>query len=101
VWSRTGRNWAKDFPAIGAAMARLPVESVIINGEAVCLLEDERPNFHALRSRHACQDARLIAYDVLGLDGEDRQQFPRLARAVLFSDEIKFFRDVAIDERQI
>ena len=30
LWSRTGRNWAKDFPLIGAAMARLPVESVII-----------------------------------------------------------------------
>jgi ATP dependent DNA ligase domain len=71
LWSRTGRNWAKDFPAIGAAMARLPVKSVILDGEAVCLLEDGRPDFHALRSRHPCRDARLIAYDLLGLNGED------------------------------
>ncbi len=68
LWSRTGRNWAKDFPLIGAAMARLPVEDVTIDGEAVCLLEDGRPDFHALRSRHACRDARLIAYDLLSLD---------------------------------
>ena len=45
---------AMDFPLIGAAMARLPVESVILDGEAVCLLEDGRPDLHALRSRHAC-----------------------------------------------
>jgi bifunctional non-homologous end joining protein LigD len=54
LWSRTGRNWAKDFSLIGSAMARLPVEDVIIDGEAVCLLEDGRPDFHALRSRHTC-----------------------------------------------
>jgi ATP-dependent DNA ligase len=38
-------------------MVRLPVKSIIIDGEAVCLLEDGRPDFHALRSRQACQDA--------------------------------------------
>jgi hypothetical protein len=57
-------------------MARLPFESVIIDGEAVCLLEDGRPDFHALRSRHGCRDARLIAYDLLGLDGEDLRKLP-------------------------
>jgi ATP-dependent DNA ligase len=35
LWSHTGRNWAKDFPLIGAAMARLPVGNVILDGEAV------------------------------------------------------------------
>jgi bifunctional non-homologous end joining protein LigD len=61
---------------IGAAMARLPVEDVIIDGEAVCLLEDGRPDFHALRSRQACRDARLIAYDLLALNGEDLRNLP-------------------------
>jgi hypothetical protein len=37
LWSRTGRNWAKDFPLIGAAMARLPMD-VTLDGEAVCPL---------------------------------------------------------------
>jgi bifunctional non-homologous end joining protein LigD len=77
-------------------MARLPVESVIIDGEAVCLLEDERPNFHALRSRHACQDARLIAYDLLGLNGEDLRRMPlherrrRLETLLAGNDVIRF-----------
>jgi ATP-dependent DNA ligase len=30
-------------------MVRLPVKSIIIDGEAVCLLEEGRPDFHALR----------------------------------------------------
>ena len=57
-------------------MARLPVESVTLDGEPVCLLEDGRPDFRALRSRHDCQDARLIAYDLLGLNGEDLRKLP-------------------------
>jgi len=39
-------------------MERLDVDSVTIDGEAVCLLEDGRPDFHALRSSQACRDAR-------------------------------------------
>jgi ATP-dependent DNA ligase len=57
-------------------MARLPVEDVTLDGEAVCLLEDGRPDFHALRSRHACRDARLIAYDLLNVNGEDLRKLP-------------------------
>jgi bifunctional non-homologous end joining protein LigD len=100
LWSRTGRNWAKDFPLIGAAMARLPVESVILDGEAVCLLEDGRPDFHALRSRHACRDARLIAYDLLALDGEDLRKMPlherrrRLEGLLSGDDVIRFSGNV-------
>src|SRR5687767_13205448 len=57
-------------------MARLNVEDVTLDGEAVCLLEDGRPDFHALRSRHGCRDARLIAYDLLALNGEDLRKMP-------------------------
>ena len=35
-------------------MAHLPVEDVTLDGEAVCLLEDGRPDFHALRSGQFC-----------------------------------------------
>ena len=76
LWSRTGRNWAKDFRSIAEAIALLPVEGVILDGEAVCLLEDGRPDFHALRSRQACREARLIAYDLLGHNGEDLRKLP-------------------------
>jgi len=80
LWSRTGRNWSDAFPSIVAAIERLPVENVAIDGEAVCLLPDGRPDFGALRSKHACRDARLIAFDLLGLNGEDLRRMPLDAR---------------------
>src|SRR5215218_6222872 len=76
LWSRSGRNWSDMFPSIVAAIQRLEVEDLVIDGEAVCLLEDGRPDFDALRSKHACRDARLIAYDLVGLDGEDLRKMP-------------------------
>ena len=61
LWSRNGRNWIDTFPSIVAAIQRLEVEDVVIDGEAACLLEDGRPDFDALRSKRARRDARLIA----------------------------------------
>jgi ATP-dependent DNA ligase len=57
LWSRTGRNCVNDFPLIAHAVGRLDIEKVMIDSEAGRLLEDGRPDFHALRSRHACRDA--------------------------------------------
>jgi len=52
------------------------VDSVTIDGEAVCLLEDGRPDFHTLRSRPTCRDARLVAFDLLALNGQDLRRMP-------------------------
>jgi hypothetical protein len=59
LWSRNGRNWAPAFPLIVEALERLPVETIVLDGEAVCLLEDGRPDFHALRLKQACRGVRL------------------------------------------
>ena len=37
--------------------------------DAVCLRPDGHPDFHALQSRQACREARLMAFDVPALDG--------------------------------
>ena len=85
------------FPSIVAALERLHVESVILDGEAVCLLPDGRPDFGALRSRRACRDAPLIAFDLLGLDGEDLCRSPlqerrkRLERLLSGRDDALWF----------
>ena len=73
-------------PAAGArrralsAPVRLDVDSVTIDGEAVCLLEDGRPDFHTLRSRPTCRDARLVAFDLLALNGQDLRRMPLHSR---------------------
>jgi bifunctional non-homologous end joining protein LigD len=76
LWSRNGRNWSEAFPWIVDALRRTPIEAVTIDGEAVCLLEDGRPDFHALRLKQSCREARLVAFDLLGVDGEDLRSQP-------------------------
>ena len=75
LWSRHGRNWTDAFPSIVAALKRLELDDAVIDGEAVCLLPDGRPDFGALRSKHSCREARLIAFDLLS-NGEDLRRLP-------------------------
>jgi bifunctional non-homologous end joining protein LigD len=86
LWSQSGRNWADAFPAIVAAIGRLKVESVVLDGEAVCLLDDGRPDFHGLRSWEGCKTARFIAFDLLGLNGEDLRRMPLSERRRRLAD---------------
>jgi bifunctional non-homologous end joining protein LigD len=71
LWSRTAHDWASSFPQIIEALGQLPVESVTLDGEAVCLREDGRPDFNRLRTKRGCAEARFIAFDLLELDGQD------------------------------
>lgn len=76
LWSRNGIDWTPIFLRIAEAMARLPVKSVTIDGEAVYLREDGRPDFLALRSKRTCADATLIAFDLLEHDGRNLRGLP-------------------------
>jgi bifunctional non-homologous end joining protein LigD len=51
--SRRGRNWTDAFPSVVAAIRRLEVKDVVIDGEAVCRLPDGRHDIGALRSKRA------------------------------------------------
>lgn len=75
LWSRA-RNRTDTFPSVVAVIERLPVENAVIGGETALLLADGRPDFGALRSKHACRDARLIAFDLRGVNGEDLRRMP-------------------------
>jgi bifunctional non-homologous end joining protein LigD len=73
--SRNGRSWTEAFPAITNAIRALPTDSVIIDGEAVCLREDGTSDFNALRSQRTCKTARLMAFDLLYVSGQDLRGF--------------------------
>jgi bifunctional non-homologous end joining protein LigD len=91
VWSRYGRSWTEAFPAITNAIRALPTDSVIIDGEAVCLREDRSSDFNTLRSQRTCKTARLMAFDLLYIGGQDLRGFPleerRAMLAALLKDE--------------
>jgi bifunctional non-homologous end joining protein LigD len=76
LWSCDGQDWAGAFPVIVDAVRALPTGSVMIDGVAVCLREDGSPEFHAPQSETACREARLMAFDLLTLEGHDLRPNP-------------------------
>jgi bifunctional non-homologous end joining protein LigD len=54
----------------------LPVDNVVLDGEAVVLRADHRFDFEALRSRHGQAEAIMVAYDIMEVDGKDVRPEP-------------------------
>ena len=77
------------FTRIRDAVAALPVESAVLDGEAIVLRPDKLVDFEALRSRQGQAEAILVAYDLMEVDGQDVRPEPleerrkRLAQAAI------------------
>ncbi|PDS48576.1 ATP-dependent DNA ligase [Rhizobium anhuiense] len=75
--TRGGHDWTDRFPAIVAAARKLDVATAILDGEAVVLDEEGRPDFGALqqslggRGGRLPSDAIFYAFDLLYFDGHD------------------------------
>ena len=84
------------MPRIAEAIGKLPAENALIDGETVVFRPDGQSDFGALRTKAGGARACLVAFDLLGLDGEDVRQRPleerrdRLARLVRGVDGILF-----------
>jgi bifunctional non-homologous end joining protein LigD len=65
----------------------LPVDNVLIDGEAVVLRPDGHRDFAALRTNRGADAAQLVAFDLLLINGEDRRKLPlEVRRAQLDRD---------------
>jgi bifunctional non-homologous end joining protein LigD len=82
---RNGHDWTRRFPAIAAALASLPVEGAIIDGEAVMLDANGVSSFPALQAALGAEkgpgvglahEAVLYAFDLLYRDGWDLREQP-------------------------
>jgi len=71
LWARTTSDYSKAFTRIRDAVAALPVESALLDGEAVILRPDSSSDFEALRSRQGQGEAILVAHDIMEIDGQD------------------------------
>jgi bifunctional non-homologous end joining protein LigD len=72
--TRGGLDWTAKFPALAEALATMPVEQALIDGEIVALLADGRSDFGALQealSRGATGELVFYAFDLLYVDGDD------------------------------
>ena len=50
LWSRRGKDWTAQFPAVAAAVRGLPVRSALLDGEVAAVLSDGRTSFQALQN---------------------------------------------------
>jgi bifunctional non-homologous end joining protein LigD len=72
--TRKGLDWTDKFPALARALATLPVDTALLDGEIVALAADGRTSFAELQealSRHDTDDLVLYVFDLLYRDGYD------------------------------
>jgi bifunctional non-homologous end joining protein LigD len=77
--SRAGKDWTANFPEVRDAVAALPVEGALLDGEVAAVLADGRTSFQALQKRLAGSgraDLVYYVFDLLHLDGEDVARLP-------------------------
>jgi bifunctional non-homologous end joining protein LigD len=66
------------FDALKRALAKLPVQNAILDGEVVCIDEDGVSQFNELLKRNA--DPVFYAFDLVWVNGKDLRQFPLIER---------------------
>ena len=81
AWTRNGKDWSDKFRGIVKAAAALPA-GCLIDGEAVALGKDGKPNFQLLQATLKGGDADLAfyAFDLIVDQGEDISRLGNLER---------------------
>jgi len=88
AYTRSGLDWSERFGPLLAEVARLKVDSALIDGEAVVLDADGRSSFQALQNalRSSPGSIDYFAFDLLEHDGEDLTSLPLLERKARLAD---------------
>jgi len=84
--TRNGQDWRDRFPQVAEAAAALPVESALLDGEAVVFGTSGVPDFGALQhaiAKKRTQPVVYMAFDLLYLNGFDLRQAPLVKRKEL------------------
>jgi bifunctional non-homologous end joining protein LigD len=93
LYSRRARDITKDFPEIAEAVTRLPVGSVVLDGELVAVDKQGHASFQLLQnfkdgSGHNGHRLLYYVFDILNLENHDLKKVPfterkRILEAVL------------------
>jgi ATP-dependent DNA ligase len=76
LYSRPGNDFARRFPLILEALARLRSGSCIIDGEAVACDNNSVASFDLIRHHRANGSVFLCAFDLIELNGDDLRRDP-------------------------
>jgi bifunctional non-homologous end joining protein LigD len=74
--TRNGSDFTGHFPLIAIALKSLPVQSCMIDGEAIVSDENGLAVFELIRGHGGKTSAVLCAFDLLELDGRDLRRRP-------------------------
>jgi bifunctional non-homologous end joining protein LigD len=74
--TRNGNDFTSRFPLAAAAVGALPANSFLIDGEAIVTNAKGLAVFDLIRHKRHGDDAVLIAFDLITLDGEDLRRRP-------------------------
>jgi len=87
MWSRNELDLAPRFPAVAAALSKLKLPEVVLDGEVVVLDEHGAPRFQLLQQG----DRReiLIVFDILWLDGHDLRKLTYDQRREILEKTLK------------
>ena len=80
IRTRRGHDWTDRFSRIVEAAGKLRATSFVIDGEGVILRPDGVSDFDRLHSRRLADEAQLLAFDLLELDGTDLRGEPLIHR---------------------
>ncbi|HEV3050504.1 MAG TPA: hypothetical protein VGX50_09360 [Longimicrobium sp.] len=93
LFSRPGRDWTPELPAIAAAMVALRTGDGWFDGELVALRPDGKPDFHALRRAISGKRGALPlvyhVFDVLHADGRDLTGVEVLERKRILEERVR------------
>jgi len=76
--SRTFKDWTAKFSAVADAIAKLPCDRAVLDGEVCVVLPDGRTSFQALQHALSGEPAQLVyfAFDLLLLEDERVMTLP-------------------------
>ncbi len=90
--TRRGHDWTTRFPSVAAAVAALPAETAILDGEAIMEDANGVSSFSALQNAlsdehgRIARDAVFFAFDLLYHDGADLRSLPLSDRKARLAD---------------
>jgi ATP-dependent DNA ligase len=74
--TRHGNDFTSRFPLIVEAITALPRRSFLLDGEAICTNGHGLAVFDLIRRQRHGDDAVMVAFDLIELDGNDLRRFP-------------------------
>jgi bifunctional non-homologous end joining protein LigD len=101
MWTRNGKSLMHRFPTLAAAVAALPVESAVLDGEIVALDEKGQAHFSLLQPRIHLSRATDVeaadraipvhyyAFDLIYLNGYNLAKFPLIERKAVLQKLIE------------